>query len=73
MQRKSPRLLSVRARLGAAWRPVEQSCTSVAPRRAVLRQWGSIGPVSERDTGGNGGGFAALEASPRRVAGVSRL
>ena len=73
VQHNSPRLLSVRPRFGAAWRPVEQSCTSVAPRRAVLRQWGSIGPVSERDTGGNGGGFAALEASPRRVAGVSRL
>ena len=73
VQRNSPHLMVVRPRFGAAWRPVEQSCTSVAPRRAVLRQWGSIGPVSERDTGGNGGGFAALEASPRRVAGVSRL
>ena len=29
--------------------------------------------MRERDAGGNGGGFAALEASPRRVAGVSRL
>ena len=34
---------------------------------------GSPAPVGERDTRGNGGGFAALDASPRRVAGVSRL
>ena len=33
-----PRLLPVRSQFGAVWRPVEQSCTSVAPRRAVLRQ-----------------------------------
>ena len=30
-------------------------------------------PVREHDTRGKGGGFAPLEASPRRVAGVSRL
>ena len=39
---------------------------------AVWRPPGSPAPVREHDTRGNGGGFAALEASPRRVAGVSR-
>ena len=34
---------------------------------------GSAAPVREHDTRGNGGGFAALGASCRRVAGVSRL
>jgi len=38
------------------------------------RAWpGTPAPVSEHDTRGNGGGFAPLEASCRRVAGVSRL
>ena len=32
-----------------------------------------MAPVRERDAGGNGGGFAPLEASCRRVVGVSRL
>ena len=34
---------------------------------------GSAAPVRERDAGGTGGGFAALEAFCRRVVGVSRL
>ena len=34
---------------------------------------GSAAPVRERDAGGAGGGFAALEAFCRRVVGVSRL
>ena len=34
---------------------------------------GSAAPVREHDAGGTGGGFAPLEASCRRVAGVSRL
>ena len=34
---------------------------------------GSTAPVREHCTTGNGGGFAALEADWRRVAGVSRF
>ena len=45
----------------------------IGVRRADLHQGESVTPGWERDARGNGGGFAALEASCRRVAGVSWL
>ena len=42
-------------------------------RRPTWPGLGSAAPVREHDTRGNGGGFAALGAFCRRVAGVSRL
>ncbi len=48
----------------------QPSTPSPTPNRA----WpGSHAPAREHDARGNGGGFAALEAFCRRVAGVSRL
>ena len=59
--------------------PVQQSPVGdalpafVGARRTSLHQRGSIAPAREHDARGKGGGFAPLEASCRRVAGVSRL
>ena len=45
----------------------------IGARRTSLHQRGSIAPAREHDARGNSGGFAPLETSCRRVAGVSRL
>ena len=56
--------------------PYPRPCGRVPRRLPTGVYWrlpGSLAPVREHDARGSGGGFAALGASLRRVAGVSRL
>ena len=59
--------------------PVQQSPVGdalpafVGARRTSLHQRGSIAPAREHDVRGKGGGFAPIEASYRRIVGVSWL
>ena len=52
---------------------MQQGPAGDSPQVFIGAPPGSPAPVRERDTRGNGGGFAPLEAFCRRVAGVSRL
>ena len=82
MQRNSTRLVAVRSRLGAAPPTVQTTSVTNAdngvswarwPRYSVTRATpGRSSPLRPLRTQGWMGGFAALEASLRRVAGVSR-
>ena len=65
------RLIGHKRRLGAGRLSSPCHCRRL-PTGVYRRPPGGPAPVRERDTRGNGGGFAPLEASPRRVAGVSR-